>query len=227
VNGFKFLVDLKWIDQQVGAAGVIDDTSAKVRNLHAHYFELKFENGKNPSADDFDKRYYVQKMPEAGMKYVLLSLWRHHTSNEAKARRAANSAAFKISKLHMGDYPMPPPPPSRIGHFVPEPSQLAPPQRTRVPLSRLMDGNYGHLPTTVLPPTPPPIPDEDEDMESDGEATTGSVDETAPALSSGRRFPAATRSQTEDAVAGPSDLSRAAIPAAAAPSSKKGKAKKV
>ncbi|KAF8314859.1 uncharacterized protein EI90DRAFT_3089347 [Cantharellus anzutake] len=74
------------------------------------------------SADDFDKRYgYVQKTPEvlgeAGMKYVLLSLWRHHTSNEAKARRAANSAASKISKLHMGDYPMPPPP-SRVGHSI-------------------------------------------------------------------------------------------------------------
>jgi hypothetical protein len=183
VNGFKFLVDLKWINQQVGVAGVINDTSAEVCDLHACYFELKFENGRNPLADDFDKKYgYVQKMPEilneAGMKYVLLSLWRHHTSNEAKAHRVANSAAFKISKMHVGDYPMLPPPPSRIGHFVPEPAPL--PQRTWVSLSRLINGNYGHLPAAVRPPTPPPIPDEDEDMESDGEATTGSVEETAP-----------------------------------------------
>jgi len=64
---------------------------------------LKFESGRNPLADEFDKRYgYVQKTPkilnEAGMKYILLSLWRHHPSNKAKAHRAANSAAFKISK---------------------------------------------------------------------------------------------------------------------------------
>ena len=88
-----------------------------------------------------------------------------------------------------------------------------------------MDGNYGHLPAAVRPPTPPPIPDEDEDMESDGEATTGSVKETTPVPE--RQFPAAIRSETENAVAGPLDPSRAAAPGPAAPSSKKGKAKKV
>ncbi|KAF8313498.1 uncharacterized protein EI90DRAFT_3022640 [Cantharellus anzutake] len=97
-----------------------------------------------------------------------------------------------------------PPPPS--GHFVPEPTQL-------------MDGNYGHLPATVQPSTPPPIPNEDEDMKSDGEATTGSVDEAAPLPE--RCFPAAIWSETEAAVAGPSDLSSAAVSAAADPSSKK------
>ncbi len=38
VNGFKFLVDLKWIDQQVEAAGVIDDAPADVRDMHGRYF---------------------------------------------------------------------------------------------------------------------------------------------------------------------------------------------
>ncbi|KAF8330734.1 uncharacterized protein EI90DRAFT_3123957 [Cantharellus anzutake] len=56
-------------------------------------------------------------------------------------------------------------------------------------------------------------------MKSDGEATTGSVDEAAPLPE--RRFPAAIRSETEAAVAGPSDLSNAAVLATAGPSSKK------
>ncbi|KAF8331694.1 uncharacterized protein EI90DRAFT_3123277 [Cantharellus anzutake] len=271
VNGFKFLVDLKWIDQQVGVAGVIDDAPGDVHDLHTRYFELKFEGRRNPSVDDFDKRYgYVQRTPEilneAGMKYILLSLWRHHPSNEARAHRAANTTAFKFLKLHVGDYPIPPPPPLQSGHFVPEPAPPVPPQKMQVslsqfvtavhsgpfpahpdaaqaryryasrpatatfgadprPLTQLMDGNYGHLPATVCPPTPPPIPDEDEDMKSDGEATTGSVNEAAPLPE--RHFPAAIQSETKAAVAGPSDLSNAAISATAGPSSKKGKAKKV
>ncbi|KAF8330385.1 uncharacterized protein EI90DRAFT_3124442 [Cantharellus anzutake] len=230
VNGFKFLVDLKWIDQQVGAAGVINDAPGNVCDLHTHYFELKFKGGRNPSADEFDKRYgYVQRTPEilneAGMKYILLLLWRHHPSNEARARRVANMTAFKFSKLHVGNYPMPPPPPSWSGHFVPELAPPVPPQKMWVSLSQLMDGNYGHLPATVRPPTPLPIPDEDEDMKSDGEATTGSVDEAAPLPEC--RFPAMIQSETEAAVAGPLDLSSAAALAAAGPSSKKGKAKKV
>ncbi|KAF8330735.1 uncharacterized protein EI90DRAFT_3123958 [Cantharellus anzutake] len=136
--------------EQVGAAGVIDDAPGDVCDLHARYFELKFEGGGNPSTDDFDKRYgYVQRTPEilneAGMKYILLSLWRHHPSNEARACRVANMTAFKFSKLHVGDYPVPPPPPSWSGHFMPEPAPPVPPQKTRVSLSQLMDGNYGHL----------------------------------------------------------------------------------
>ncbi|KAF8344109.1 uncharacterized protein EI90DRAFT_3010917 [Cantharellus anzutake] len=224
VNGFKFLVDLKWIDQQVGVAGVINDAPGNVRDLHARYFELKFEGGRNPSADDFDKRYgYVQRTPEilneAGMKYILLSLWRHHPSNKARVHRAANTTAFKFSKLHVGNYPVPPPPPSRSGHFMPEPAPPAPPQKTWVSLSQLMDGNYGYLPAAVRPPTPLPIPDEDEDMKSDGEATTGSVNEAAPLPK--HRFPAAIQSETKAAVAGPSDLSNAAISTTAGLSSKK------
>ncbi|KAF8341984.1 uncharacterized protein EI90DRAFT_3115822 [Cantharellus anzutake] len=230
VNRFKFLVDLKWIDQKVGVAGVIDDAPGDVHDLHTHYFELKFKGGRNPSMDDFDKRYgYVQRTPEilneAGMKYILLSLWRHHPSNEARAHRAANMTAFKFSKLHVGDYPMPPPPPSQSGHFMPEPAPPVPLQKMWVSLSQLMDGNYGHLPAAMHPPTPLPIPNEDKDMKSDGKATTWSVDETAPLPE--RRFPAAIRSETEDTGAGPSDLSCAAVSAATAPSSKKGKAKKV
>ncbi|KAF8310808.1 uncharacterized protein EI90DRAFT_3139167 [Cantharellus anzutake] len=146
-----------------------------------------------------------------GMKYILLSLWRHHPSNEARACRAANTTAFKFSKLHVGNYPMPPPTPSWSGHFMPEPAPPAPLQKMQVSLSQLMDGNYGHLPTTMRPPTPPPIPNEDEDMKSDGKVTTGSVNEAAPLPE--RHFPAVIQSETEDTVAGPS--------------SKKGKAKKV
>ncbi|KAF8339053.1 uncharacterized protein EI90DRAFT_3013124 [Cantharellus anzutake] len=127
--------------------------------------------------------------------------------------------AFKFSKLHVGNYPIPPPPPSQSGHFMPEPAPPVPPQKTWVSLSQLMDGNYGHLPTAVQPPTPLPIPNEDEDMKSDGEATTGSVNEAAPLPE--RRFPAAIWSETEAAVAGPSDLSSAAVSAATGPSSKK------
>ncbi|KAF8327200.1 uncharacterized protein EI90DRAFT_3018268 [Cantharellus anzutake] len=153
------------------------------------------------------------------MKYILLSLWRHHPSNEARACRAANTTTFKFSKLHVGDYPIPPPPPSWSGHFVPEPAPPAPPQKTRVSLSQLMDGNYGHLPAAMRPPTPLPIPDEDEDMKSDGKVTTGSVNEAAPLPE--HRFPAVIRSETEAAVAGPSDLSNAAISATTGPSSKK------
>ncbi|KAF8316241.1 uncharacterized protein EI90DRAFT_3021625 [Cantharellus anzutake] len=181
---------------------------------------------RNPSADDFDKRYgYIQRTPKilnkAGMKYILLSLWRHHPSNEARACRVANTTAFKFLKLHVGDYPMLPPPPSQSGHFVPEPAPPVPLQEMQVSLSQsqLMDGNYGHLPTTVRPPTPLPIPNEDKDMKSDGEVTTGSVDEAAPLPE--HCFPAAIQSETEDTVAGPSDLSHAAVSAAAGPSSKK------
>ncbi|KAF8326195.1 uncharacterized protein EI90DRAFT_3128057 [Cantharellus anzutake] len=74
------------------------------------------------------------------------------------------------------------------------------------------------------PPTPPPIPNKDEDMKSDGEVTTGSVDKAAPLPEC--HFPAAIWSETEAAVAGPSDLSNAAVLATTGPSSKKGKAKK-
>ncbi|KAF8335398.1 uncharacterized protein EI90DRAFT_3120483 [Cantharellus anzutake] len=171
-------------------------------DLHARYFELKFEDRRNPSVDDFDKRYgYVQRTPkipnEAGMKYILLSLWRHHPSNEARACRVANMTAFKFSEI----------------------STHASTKDVGFSLSQLMDGNYGHLPAAVCPPTPLPIPDKDEDMKSDGKATTGSVDEAAPLPE--RRFPTVIWSETEAAVAGPSDLSNAAISATAGPSSKK------
>jgi hypothetical protein len=87
VNGFKFLVDLNWIDQQ--AAMGIDNAPAKVRQLHADYIEKKFPGGVNPSANELDGLFGQKpKSPtlikEAETKYVLLSLWRHHISEEGK-----------------------------------------------------------------------------------------------------------------------------------------------
>jgi hypothetical protein len=115
VNRFKFLVDLNWINQQ--AAMGIDNAPAKVRQLHADYIEKKFPGGVNPSANELNGLFGRKpKSPtlikEAGTKYVLLSLWRHHVSEEGKrVKREANTVAYEMSLLQVDEYPLAPPPP--------------------------------------------------------------------------------------------------------------------
>jgi hypothetical protein len=115
VNRFKFLVNLNWINQQ--AAMGIDNAPANVHQLHTDYIKKKFPGGVNPLANNLDGLFGRKpKSPalikEAGTKYILLSLWRHHVSEEAKwVKREANTVAYKMSQLQVDEYPLAPPPP--------------------------------------------------------------------------------------------------------------------
>ncbi|KAF8311655.1 uncharacterized protein EI90DRAFT_3138191 [Cantharellus anzutake] len=93
VEGFKFMVDLKWLDHEMRDG--FDSTSLEACQLHGQFFDMKFVNGQNVSATELDGRFGVrprnfENTIEAGKKYLLCCLWKHYHSEAAQMMKVTS-----------------------------------------------------------------------------------------------------------------------------------------
>ncbi|KAF8317836.1 uncharacterized protein EI90DRAFT_3133621 [Cantharellus anzutake] len=77
IEGFKFMVDLKWLDHEMRNG--FNSASLEAHQLHGQFFDIKFVNRQNMSATELngcfgDRPRNFENTNEAGKKYLLCCL---------------------------------------------------------------------------------------------------------------------------------------------------------